>query len=113
MKEETIAIQETGDTATVTISGTREDASAILTKYTVPVHGGPVVYSEGTPPAGVSSGTKRIDDRTVDFITTRDGKEVSTNHVTVSADSKTMRFSVKGVDAQGKPVQGLAVFDRK
>ncbi|MGD1096752.1 MAG: hypothetical protein ABSB35_32760, partial [Bryobacteraceae bacterium] len=108
VKAETIVIPESGETATVTISGTREDASAILTKYTVPVHGGPVVYSEGAPPAGVSSATKRIDDRTVDFITRLNGKDVSTNHVTVSADGKTMRLSLKGTDAQGKPVQSLA-----
>ncbi|MGD1098520.1 MAG: hypothetical protein ABSB35_41890 [Bryobacteraceae bacterium] len=113
VKEESMVIQDTSDTASVTISGTREDASAVLTKYTTPRKGGPVMYSEGAPPAGVSVVTKRIDDRTVDLITTRDGKVVSTNHAVISADNKIMRLSVKGVDAQGKPVQSLAVFERQ
>jgi hypothetical protein len=36
-----------------------------------------------------------------------------TNHRTVSADGKTMRVDIEGVDAQGKPVQGLELFDNQ
>jgi len=113
LKDETMVVQETSSTAAVTLSGNREDGSAVLTKYNTPTGGGPVTYTENGPPAGVSVVTKRINDRTVDFITTRDGKEVSTNHVTVSPDGKTMRLSVKGMDAQGKPVQSVLVFERQ
>jgi len=112
-KEQTMVIEETADTATVTIKGTRENGSAASTKYTTPLKGGPVNYTEGAPPAGVSVATTRIDERTVDFITTRDGKTVSTNHVTVSGNGETMRLDVKGVDPQGKPVQSLIVFDKQ
>jgi hypothetical protein len=114
VKEQTMVIQETDDTASVELSGTREDASALsLTKYTVPRAGGPVAYTMNAPPAGVSVVAKRLDDRTVDFITMQDGKEVSTNHVTVSATGKTMRLSVKGVNAQGEPTESLLVFEKQ
>jgi hypothetical protein len=55
----------------------------------------------------------RTNDSTLEFIRRRDGKVVATNHVTVSADGKTMLVDEKGVDAQGKPVQGLYVLDKQ
>jgi hypothetical protein len=67
VKAETIVIQENGDTATVTISGTREDASAIIDE----------IYSSSPRRAGCLF----------------------------------PRVPVR-IDAQGKPVQSLAVFAR-
>jgi hypothetical protein len=43
----------------------------------------------------------------------RNGKVIRSNHATVSADGKTVREVVKGVDAQGKPEESLFVFDRQ
>jgi hypothetical protein len=113
VKEETMVIQITGDVASVTLKGTREDGSAILTKYSTPRQGGPVTYTENAPPAGVSIVNTRINERTVEFTTMRDGKEVTTQHVTVSPNGKTLRNAVKGTDAQGKPVQAVNVFQKQ
>jgi hypothetical protein len=113
IKEQTSVIEESSDQATVTLKGTRENGSAISTKYTVLRNGGPISYSEGGPPAGVSVASKRINDRTVDFITTRDGKEVSTTHITVNSNGKTMRLATHGTDARGKPVHSTAVFEKQ
>jgi hypothetical protein len=41
------------------------------------------------------------------------GKVVLTVHSTVSRDGKTMTVNLKGTDAQGKPEDGLAVYDRQ
>jgi hypothetical protein len=113
IKEQTSTIEETNGQANVTIKGTRENGSAISTKYSTPRNGGPVTYSEGGPPAGVSVASKRINDRTVELVTSRDGKEVSTTHVTVSSDGKTMRLATSGVDAQSKPVHSRAVYEKQ
>jgi hypothetical protein len=111
--EETLVIQKTGEGYEITMKGTRENNSPFVVRYSVPQKGGPLTFAEGAPPTGTSMASKRINDRTVDLITTRDGKAVSTNHVTVSANGKTMRGDEKGVDAQGKPIQGFAVWDKQ
>jgi hypothetical protein len=42
----------------------------------------------------------------------RDGKVAATEHDVVSEDGKTMRMTIKGTDAQGKPYETVEVFDR-
>ena len=113
MKEQTMTVEESNGQATVTFKGTRENGSPASMKYTTPLNGGAVNYSEGGPPAGVSVTTKRINDRAVDFITTNNGKVVSTNHVTVSANGKTMQLNAEGVNAQGQPVQSMIVYQKQ
>ncbi len=114
LKEQAIVVEQTSDMATVTITGTREDDSATpVVKYSTPMKGGVADYSEGAPPAGVSVTTKRIDERTIDIITTRDGKVVGTSHVTVSSDGKTMRQEVKGTDPQAKSYERVIVFEKQ
>jgi len=36
-----------------------------------------------------------------------------TAHSRVSADGKTLTVNVKGTDVQGKPVAGVAVYDKQ
>src|ERR1700680_1455247 len=112
-KEEMLVIQETGAGYEATTKGTRENGSAISGRAVFPLKGGPVTFSEDAPPAGTSLAMKKINDSTFDLITTRAGKVVSKNHTTVSANGKTMRGDEKGVDGQGKPIQGFAVWDRQ
>ena len=117
-KEETVVIQETSERYEVqrTLKGTRENGSAIdlSQRYWFPLKGGPITYSEGPPPAAGTSGImKKIDDSTIVLVTTRDGTVASSTHITVNANSKTMRVDTTEVDAQGQPVQGLAVFDKQ
>jgi hypothetical protein len=111
VKEETMVMQATSERYEVTAKGTRENGSAISARWSDPIKGGPVTYSEGAPPAGTSDAWKRITDSTGDFITTRDGKVMSTGHWTVSG--KTLRGEIKAIDAQGKPVQGSEVWDKQ
>src|SRR5688572_22715084 len=102
VKEETIVIEEITERYEVTVKGTLENGSAISVAYSHPFKGGPVTYS-GLP-AGTSEVVKRLNDSTLEFTRRRDEKVVATNHVTVSADGKTMLIDSNGVDAQGKPV---------
>lgn len=111
-KEETLIIEITGDDGTVTMKGTREDGSAILVKYSTPIAGGPVKYDSPLP-AGMTVTSKRLDQRTYEMVTMRDGKEVSTQRNTVSTDGRTLRAAGKGVDAQGQPVESLFVWEKR
>ena len=51
------------------------------------------------------------DPHTIEAVTKRDGKVVSTFTQTISADGKTLTFISK--DAQGKPTGNVQVFDRQ
>lgn len=111
VKEETLIIEMTGDDGTVTMKGTREDGSAIIVRYSTPAKGGPVRYDSPLPP-GMTVTSKRPDQRTVEMVTVRDGKEVSMQRSTVSADGKTLKAASKGLNAQGKTVESEAVWEK-
>lgn len=55
----------------------------------------------------------RINDRTLEQVTKRNGKESSRSRITVSADGKTMTNSGNGVNGRGEPYKdNLIVYDR-
>jgi len=56
---------------------------------------------------------KRIDARTTERIDKKDGKPVVTIRRVVSADGKTMTATVKGTNAEGKPTNNVAVFEKQ
>ena len=56
--------------------------------------------------------SKRLDQRTVEMVTMLNGKEVSTQRNTVSANGKTLRAASKGVNAQGQAFEAVAVWDK-
>jgi len=56
---------------------------------------------------------KRIDARTTERIDKKDGKPVVTIRRVVSADGKTMTATSKGTNAEGKPTNNVAVFEKQ
>ena len=112
-KEFTAVLAYQGDDYLVTGTGTDADGKPTAVKYTFPKKGGPIAYTEGGPPSGISATVKKIDDYTADSTTTQDGKVITTSHYAVSKDSKTSTLTVKGTDAQGNPVDRVEVFDRQ
>jgi protocatechuate 3,4-dioxygenase beta subunit len=113
-KNETIAISDQGDHLVVAVAGTDDDGKPIAIHYVVPVSGGDgqmQQQQQGGPYNGVSE--KRTNDNTRDTTFTKDGKPVLTQHMVVAADGKTMTVRVKGIDAEGKPVEGTLVFDKQ
>jgi hypothetical protein len=111
VKEETLTIEMSSGDGTVTMKGTREDGSTILVKYSTPLTGGPVTYDSPLP-AGLTVTSKRPNQRTVEMVTMREGKEVSTQRNTVSADGKTLKAASKGLNAQGQTVESEAVWEK-
>jgi hypothetical protein len=56
--------------------------------------------------------SRRVNYRTVDFITTQDEKVLSTSRAIVSPDGKVLRFDAKGVDERGKRFHSVTVFEK-
>lgn len=110
-KEETLKVQIVGEQRQVTVNGTATDGSPISFKYEVPDKGGAGKVLAGGPYDGVSG--KRIDDKTREVSYMKGGKEVLQLRAAVSNDGKTMRLTVEGTDAQGKPFAGVAVFEKQ
>jgi hypothetical protein len=112
-KELTAVSVSQGDDYLVTATGTDAAGKPVSIKYTYPKKGGPLVYTEGGPPSGISVTAKRTDDQTIDGTTTQDGKVIQTAHWVVSKDGKTLTGTTKGTDAQGNPVDRVEVYDRQ
>lgn len=113
-KDMTITIRPADDhTIEVAFGGTRNDNTPVSMKYTVPIGGGPLTYTEGATPAGLTSISKRIDERSNIINTTLNGKEVAVNQVAISADGKTMTALTKAVDPEGKPISVKEVFTKQ
>jgi hypothetical protein len=110
-KEETFTVQIVGDQRQVTINGTAADGSPISFKYEVRDEGGTGKVLAGGPYDDVS-GTW-IDDNTREVSYMKGGKEMLHLRAAVSKDGKTSRMTLKGTDAQGKPVSGVAVFEKQ
>jgi hypothetical protein len=77
----TLVVQETGERYEEAETGTRENGSAIAIRDSYPLKGGAVRYSDGAPSAGTS---EVMNNRTIEFVTNRNGRVVSTEYVTVS-----------------------------
>lgn len=111
-KDSIMVVAVEGETTTVQAHGTLR-GQPFSSKFTVPTAGGPLNFTEGPPPAGITDVLKTVDDRTDDFISTENGKVVLTNHVVVSANHKTMINTVSGVDEKGIAFKTVEAYDRQ
>jgi hypothetical protein len=110
-QQQTITIEQQGDNYDVTIKGTAASGSAISSRYTVPMNGGKGKVVESQAYDAIS--TKRIDTNTRENTYFKGGKPLMTARATASRDGRTLTVNLSGIDAQGNPVQGLAVYDRQ
>ena len=110
-REETLTVQMVGDQRRTTLNGTARNGAPISFKYEVPDRGGTGKVLAGGPYDAVSG--KRIDDNTREVSYMKGGKQMLQLRAAVSKDGKTLMFTVEGTDAQGKPVSGVAVFERQ
>jgi hypothetical protein len=109
-KDVTLVIQEQDDNLQVTATGTNADGSPLSVKYTIPVKGGAGQVQDG-PYDSITA--KQLSANARENTYKKDGKVVSSRHLVVSKDGKTMRSTVKGMDAAGKMVAGTDVYDKQ
>lgn len=111
-KAVTVVFAEKGANLAITATGTDGAGKPISTKYTFPMKGGPIVYTEGAPASGATVTIKRPNANTIDSTSTLNGKEVGSASAVVAADGKSFTRTVKGTNAEGKPVSNTEVYDR-
>lgn len=112
IKESTVVVAEQGTNLSVTAKGMNA-AGPVSVKYTFPMKGGAVSYTEGAPTSGATAVTRRVDANTIDSTSTLNGKEVGSTHTVLSADGKTLTRTIKGLDAQGKAYTNTEVYTRQ
>ena len=110
-KEQTITTVESGDNQDTTVSLTAADGSAISYRFTTPIKGGKGTVVQDVGFDGVTA--KKINENTRELRLTQGGAEVRTARVAISKDGTTMRATLKGKDAQGKPVDANLVYDKQ
>ena len=113
IREITVVMTEQGANSAVTAKGVQSDGKAISVRYTMPMKGGPMNFTEGGPAAGTAVVAKRVDANTVETTSMLNGKEVGSTRTTVSKDGKTLTRTAKTLDDKGKAVMSTAVLDRQ
>jgi hypothetical protein len=110
-KETTMVIQNFGtDQIEITETGTRTDGSTISQKFRQPRQGGTV---ESSLAKGISFIHTVISESERVGTILQDGKQSQVIHWVVSQDGKTLRSTRRVMDAQGKPAEHMAVYDRQ
>ena len=112
-KEATVVFDAVGDQMKRTVTGIDPDGEPVNTSSTIPWDGKEhkVEGPKGRPPVMVA--VKSVNDRRVNVTVKRDGKVVSSGHVDVSKDGKTMAARLKGEDPKGRKFDNVEVFDKQ
>ncbi|HZM93366.1 MAG TPA: hypothetical protein VFB92_08100 [Vicinamibacterales bacterium] len=110
-KSQNLTIEAAGEGEKVTSETVTADGSKTSMEYTANYDGKPYPI-KGSPTADMVV-LKRVDSHTTERVDSRGGKTVQTFTRVVSKDGKTMTVTIKGTNAQGKPVHNVVVFEKK
>ncbi|HEY7501441.1 MAG TPA: hypothetical protein VH740_23165 [Vicinamibacterales bacterium] len=110
-KSQTLKIEAAGKGEKVSSEMVNADGSKTSTSYTAEFDGKPSPLTGSALADAVA--LTRVDSHTSDRTDSKGGKTVQTYHRVVSKDGKTMTVTIKGTNAQGKPVSNVVVFERK
>ncbi len=110
-KSLTAKIEAAGEGEKLTADGVRGDDTRIQVEYTAQYDGKDHPIT-GSPMADTVS-LKRLDANTTERTDKKGGKVVQTLTRKVSSDGKTVTVTVKGTDAEGRPINNLAVFEKQ
>ena len=108
----TTKIEAAGAGAKLVVDQTTADGTARHWEFTANYDGKDVPIVGNNPDADTVART-RVNANTVETISKKAGKVVTTQQSTVSADGKTRTVTTKGVNAAGKPVNNVAVYERQ
>ena len=110
-KSLTAKIEAAGKGEKVTADGVRGDDTPIQVVYTAQYDGKDHPIT-GSPTADTVS-LKRLDAITTERTDKKGGKVVQTLTRKLSSDGKTMTVTIKGTDAEGRPINNLAVLEKQ
>jgi hypothetical protein len=111
-KSATTKIEAAGAGAKLIVDSTAADGTARHWEFTANYDGKDVPVVGNNPDADTVART-RVNANTVQTVSKKAGKVVTTQQSTVSADSKTRTVTTKGVNAAGKTVDNVAVYERQ
>lgn len=97
----------------LTYTRTKADGSSVLSKYAWPAQGGAAKTLQGGPKQITTFVETLIEPGNWYVTALQNGKQISWAHKTISKDGKTMTVTWKNMDAQGKPIVDIEVFDRQ
>ena len=110
--ELTLTISEEGDHLVVVPSGKTTDGAPLTGRLTSPKAGGTVPAPQGTV-AYDSTIVTRINVRTIQIVTMRQGRELAQIRLELAPDGKTLTRSIRGTNAHGQPIEGVSVLERQ
>ena len=111
-KSGTTKIEAAGAGAKLVVDQTAVDGTARHWEFTANYDGKDVPITGNNPDADTVART-RVNANTVETISKKAGKVVTTQQSAVSADGKTRTVTTKGVNAAGKTVNNVAVYERQ
>jgi hypothetical protein len=111
-KSGTTKIEAAGAGAKLIVDQTTADGAVRHWEFTANYDGKDVPITGNNPDADTVART-RVNANTVETISKKAGKVVTTQQSTVSADGKTRTVTTKGVNAAGKTVNNIAVYEKQ
>jgi hypothetical protein len=110
-KNQTVVYSMAGEQWKVTVEGVDAKGKALRSEWTGSFDGKdqPVTGSSGED----TRAYKKIDDRTLEFTSKKDGKVTTSGTVAVSADGRTRTVTHKGTSTDGKAFSSTVVYDKQ
>ena len=109
-QEQVLTIQKQGSNFLYTVIAASPAGPQVVIKYTVAIRGGEGKFLIGNYDRVLH---KRINGNTREAHYFREGKEVMSFQGLVTKEATELRITVRGTDAQGKPIIGLSVYTRR
>ena len=110
-KNGTVVYEAAGDSVKITVEGTDSAGTATRNEWTGKFDGKDYAVT-GDPTSDMRS-YKKVNDSTLTFTATKDGKVTLTGRVVISADGKTRTVNITATDANGKKARGTSVYDKQ
>lgn len=107
----TMKIEAAGEGEKVTTEGVNATGTPTKTEYTAKFDGtdAPLTGSQNADKVSL----KRVDAQTIERTFKKGDKVAVTSTQVLSADGKTLTNTVKGTDAQGKPLDNVQVWEKQ
>jgi|HubBroStandDraft_2_1064218.scaffolds.fasta_scaffold06153_1 hypothetical protein len=112
-KSETRIVESSPTGMKVSVDRTNADGSNQQYNYTTDFDGKPHPITGMAPYGADSIAVTLGTSNTLSFKLTKGGKAVGSGTSVVSADGKTLTLTAKGVDASGKTVSSVSVYDKQ
>jgi hypothetical protein len=110
-KNTTVTYSAAGDQTKVTTDGTEADGKPVHTEWTGKFDGKD--YPLTGDPLADARAYKRVNAHTLELVSKKDGKVVSTGRVAMSPDGKTRTVTVTMHNAAGKTLSYTAEYDKE